>query len=112
MKCLSYEYQKSSEISNEEIEFEINKYILEQIKNKRYKKQGIKTSKNIFTDINIDGSFELNTKTVSNELEKAITKSFGILPLLYDLNLQNTTDIDNLTTNINIDKIKDILAAA
>lgn len=110
--CLSYDYQKSSEISNEEIEFEINKYILEQIKNKHYRKQGIKTSKNIFTDINIDGSFELNRKTMSTEFEKAIIKSFGILPLLYDLNLQNTSDIDNLTTNINIDKIKDILAAA
>ena len=112
INCLSYEYQKSSEISNEEIEFEINKYILEQIKNKKYRKHGIRSSKNMFTTINVDGTFELNKKTVSSDFEKTIVKSFGILPLLYDLNLQNTTDMDNLTTNINIDKIKDILAAA
>ena len=112
MNCLSYEYKKSSEISDEEIEFEINKYILEQVKNKRYRKQGIKTSKNMLTDINIDGSFEPNQKEISDGLEKAMTKSFGILPLLYDLNLQTLTDTDSLTTDINIDKIKDILSAA
>ena len=112
MKCLSYDYQKKAEVSNEEIEYEIRKHILEQIKNKQYRKKGIKVSKNILTDMNIDGNLELNKKTIADEMKNAITRSFGILPLLYDLNLQNLTDTNNLTTNINIDKIKDILAAA
>lgn len=112
MKCLSYDYQKTADVSDEEIEFEIRKHILEQIKNKQYKNKGIKTSKNILTDINIDGNLELNKKTLSDEMKTAIIRSFGVLPLLYDLNLPTLADTDSLTTNINIDKIKDILSAA
>lgn len=112
INCLSYEYQKTSIISDEEIKAEINKYIFNMIKNKQFAKHGIKTSKNILTDINIDGTFEQNKKTVADSLQKALTNSFGILPLLYDLNLQTSTDIDSLTTDINIDKIKNILSAA
>lgn len=112
INCLSYEYQNISNISDEEIKAEINKYIFNMVKDKQFAKQGIKASKNILTDINIDSTFEQSKKPINDSLQKAMIKSFGILPLLYDLNLPTLADTDSLTTNINIDKIKDILSAA
>ena len=69
-------------------------------------------SKNLISDININNGFVQTKKTTSDKLQKALVKSFGMLPILYDLNLQQITDIEELTTNINVDKIKDILSAA
>ncbi len=113
--CLSYEYDKSSEISDEEIEFEINKYILEQIKNKTYKKHGVKPAGNILTNVNIYDGTPYNQSeemAISDNLREALTKSFKEIPLLYDLNLQRMPRAKTLITDINIDKIRDLLSAA
>ena len=116
LTCLSYEYQNpsESEISDEEIELEINKYILEQIKNKNYKKQGVKTAGNVLTNIKISDTFEYNSEeiAISDNFRKALVKSFDKIPLLYDLNLKYMTTAKTVTTDINIDKIRDLLSAA
>ena len=99
----SYTYDKeNATIEEQTIQDKIKEYIIDQINRKTF---DIKTTKNMFVNNSVNDMFE----TVP--MSKSVKKIFG--PILYDTRAKKATSIlENMTDNINIDKIKDILSAA
>ncbi len=96
----SYEYTNNA-FDDQAIQNKIIEQIIERI-NKNI--IDIKTTKNMFINNSVNDTFE------SVSLSKSITKIFG--PILYDVRTKKGVDIERISENVNIDKIKDILAAA
>ena len=99
----SFTYDKNDSIIDEQtIENKIIEYIIDQINKKVL---DIKTTKNMFVNSSINGIFE------SISIPKSIRNIFG--PVLYDTKSKKSVNIiENISNDINIDKIKDILSAA
>ncbi|MBR3628702.1 MAG: metallophosphoesterase, partial [Elusimicrobia bacterium] len=99
----SFTYDKNDSIIDEQtIENKIIEYIIDQINKKVL---DIKTTKNMCVNSSINGIFE------SISIPKSIRNIFG--PVLYDTKSKKSVNIiENISNDINIDKIKDILSAA
>ena len=100
----TYNYDKDNSYLDEQtIENRIKEYVIDQINKKVF--DDIKTTKNMFVNSSVNDIFE------AVSMPKSIKKIFG--PMLFDTRAKKSTDIlENMTENINIDKIKDILSAA
>ncbi|MGE4385493.1 MAG: metallophosphoesterase [Endomicrobiaceae bacterium] len=88
-------------------------YILEQISNNKYSKY-IKTRSNIaLINNDLDNSLEMTTKKTGKKLAKILEKSFGIIPVLYDVRKKKSVNsITELTQDISLDKTRKMLSAA
>lgn len=99
----SYEYDKDNTVIDEQfIQNKIKEYIIDQINKKVFK---IKTTKNMFVNDSTNDIFEVVS------LPASISNIFG--HMLYDTRRKRSVNIvENLTNNMNLDRIKDILSAA
>jgi hypothetical protein len=99
----SYEYDKDNTVIDEQfIQNKIKEYIIDQINKKAFK---IKTTKNMFVNDSTNDIFEVVS------LPASINNIFG--HMLYDTRRKRSVNIvENLTNNMNLDRIKDILSAA
>ena len=99
----SYTYDKDNfTIDEQKIHDKIIEYTIDLI-NKNI--LNIKTTKNMFVNSSVNDIFE------SVSMSKPIRNIFG--PLLYDTRVKKSVNIiENMSKEINIDKIKDILSAA
>lgn len=112
MKALSADYVIPEGIDADEIERAVADYVAEQIKNNKYSGV-IKTAKNVLITDNLQDSLEPVQKPLSRKFAKTLEDSFGIIPVLYDINtLKSANIVSDLTREIDIDKIKNILSAA
>ncbi|MCR4662603.1 MAG: metallophosphoesterase [Endomicrobiaceae bacterium] len=99
----SYTYDTDNSVVDEQtIQNKIIEHIIEQINNKVF---DIKTTRNMFANSSVNDIFE----TVS--IPKSINNLFG--PVLYDTRTKKALNVlENISDNINMDKIKDLLSAA
>jgi hypothetical protein len=86
---------------------------LEQISNNKYGKF-VKNRANIaLINNDLANSLEMLNKKPNKKLSKMLEKSFGIIPVLYDVRKKKLIPvITELTQNISLDKTRKMLSAA
>lgn len=109
---IDYDKEKTSYTEKELLQ-NITPYILEQISNNKYGKF-VKNRANIaLINNDLANSLEMLNKKPNKKLSKMLEKSFGIIPVLYDVRKKKLIPvITELTQNISLDKTRKMLSAA
>ncbi|MDD5101452.1 MAG: metallophosphoesterase [Endomicrobiaceae bacterium] len=111
---IAIDYDKENvAYSVDEILSNITPYILDQIVNNKYAKY-IKNRSNIaLINNDLSNTFDLFNKSPNKKLSKILEKTFGVIPILYDVrNKKSIPIITELTQTITLDKTRKMLAAA
>ncbi|MFA7674917.1 MAG: metallophosphoesterase [Endomicrobiia bacterium] len=111
---ITIDYDKENvAYSVDEILSNITPYILDQIVNNKYAKY-IKNRSNIaLINNDLSNTFDLFNKRPNKKLSKILEKTFGVIPILYDVrNKKSIPIITELTQTITLDKTRKMLAAA
>lgn len=112
MKALSIDYKEVENVDAVEIEKAATDYIIQQIRDNKYSSV-LKVAKNVLISESLEETLQPAKKPLGRKFAKALEDSFGIIPVLYDINTLKTSDlVSELTQEIDIDKIKNILSAA
>ena len=108
---ISFKYNKTAGIDYTELDRNIIEYIIEQIKDKAYKKF-ITAQNNILICDDLNGKLKPTTKLPDLKFTFIIKKYFGFMPALYDVNtFRHEHEIYDIT-KMNTDDLRSLLAAS